>query len=126
MRESRLKVTGENAHYHVIDRVIRRRFDLSSDDKEYLAKLMREAEQYTGCRILTYTILDNHMHTLLFVPGDSPKDLPDEEMVKRVRALATEGDDEDLGKLLVLSEKGETKEVQALAGGAISGSPATP
>ena len=38
MRESRLKVTGENAHYHVIDhvidRVIRRRFDLSSDDKE--------------------------------------------------------------------------------------------
>ena len=116
MRESRLKVTGENAHYHVIDRVIRRRFDLSSDDKEYLAKLMREAEQYTGCRILTYTILDNHMHTLLFVPGDSPKDLSDEEMVKRVRALSTEGDgEEDLGRLLVLSQEGETKEVRALA-----------
>ncbi len=49
--------------------------------------LMRQAVLYTGCEVLTYAVLDNHMHTLVFVPGDSPAALSDEVFLKRVGAL---------------------------------------
>ncbi len=87
MRESRIKVDGENAVYHVIDRCGRGRFDLEAADKEKLVELMRQAVLYTGCEVLTYAVLDNHMHTLLFVRGDSPAELSDEVILKRVGAL---------------------------------------
>ncbi len=87
MRESRIKVDGENAVYHIIDRCGRGRFDLDAQDKERLVEIMRQAALYSGCQILTYTVLDNHMHTLLLVPGDSPAELSDEVFLKRVAAL---------------------------------------
>ncbi len=87
MRESRVKLSGENAVYHVIDRCGRGRFDLDAKDKERLVELMRQAALYTGCQVLTYAVLDNHMHTLLLVPGESPSELSDEVFLKRVGAL---------------------------------------
>ena len=90
---------------------------------------MREAEQHTGCRILTYTILDHPMHTLLFVLGDSPKDLSDEEVVKRVVRVSvcrTEGDgEEDFGKVVGSIGGWGNERGSRVGGGAISGSTAS-
>jgi REP element-mobilizing transposase RayT len=82
MRIARVRGSGLS-HYHVISRVIERRFALDRTEKERLRKLMRQTENFTGVRVLTYTILDNHFHALLEVDRDAQ--VSDEEVLKRVQ-----------------------------------------
>ncbi len=114
MRESRVKLSGEKAVYHVIDRCGRGRFDLEAKDKERLVDLMRQAALYTGCQVLTFAVLDNHMHTLLLVPGDSPAELSDRQFLKRVAALYGKEELQYL-RSLVAARDHETLEVREKA-----------
>ena len=42
------------AIYHVVTRVVDRRFVLETDEKEQLRILLRMYERFSGCRILSY------------------------------------------------------------------------
>ena len=53
------------AIYHCISRVVERRFALGLDEKEKFRSLMRMYEKFTGCRVLSYCLMDNHIHLLL-------------------------------------------------------------
>jgi REP element-mobilizing transposase RayT len=46
---------------------------------------LRRVSQFCGVEVLTYTVLDNHFHLLVHVPG--PKDLNDAELIDRYREL---------------------------------------
>ena len=73
--------------YHVISRVVDRRFVLGTEEKEKFRTLMRMQENFTGCRVLSYCLMDNHFHLLLEIPPMAEGGILDEELLKRLSAL---------------------------------------
>jgi putative transposase len=56
------------ACYHIVSRCVDRAFKLGTEDKEQFVKALRGQEAFTGVRVLTFCVLDNHFHLLLEVP----------------------------------------------------------
>ena len=52
---------------------------------------MRMQENFSGCRVLAYCLMGNHVHWLLEVPPLAAGGLSDEELLKRLRAICPEG-----------------------------------
>jgi REP element-mobilizing transposase RayT len=50
---------------------------------------LRRVSQFCGVKVLTYAVLDNHFHILVYVPR--PKKISDAELVERYRALYPNG-----------------------------------
>ena len=73
--------------YHCITRVVERRLAFGQDEKEHLRMLMRMQENFTGCRVLAYCLMSNHVHLLLEVPPMKAGGLSDEELLGRLRAI---------------------------------------
>ena len=73
--------------FHVYSRVVDRRFVLGTEEKEKFRTLMRMQENFTGCRALSYCLMDNHFHILLEVPPMAESGLSDEELLKRLSAI---------------------------------------
>ena len=76
--------------YHVISRVVDRRFVFGADEKEKFRTLMRLQEKFTGCRVASYCLMDNHFHILLEVPPMAEGGLSDEGLLKRLSAIYSE------------------------------------
>jgi|LakMenE01Jun11ns_1017448.scaffolds.fasta_scaffold9900404_2 putative transposase len=75
------------AIYHCISRVVDRRFAFGSEDKEKFRMFMRMMENFSGCRVLAYCIMCNHIHLLLEIPPRPKDGISDELLLKRLRAL---------------------------------------
>jgi putative transposase len=73
--------------YHCISRVVDRRFVLGAEEKEKFRTLMRMQEKFTGCRVVSYCLMDNHFHMLLEVPPMADGGLSDQELLRRLSAL---------------------------------------
>lgn len=80
--------------YHVTGRCVWKSFILNKAEKEYLRDTMRAYEVFCGVRVLTYCLMSNHFHILVEVPpkqdADSLLEAPDEEFLKRLRAVYSE------------------------------------
>ena len=76
--------------YHVISRVVDRRFAFGAEEKEKFRVLMRLQEKFTGCRVVSYCLMCNHFHLLLEVPPMAEIGLTDEELLKRLGAIYSE------------------------------------
>jgi REP element-mobilizing transposase RayT/DNA-directed RNA polymerase subunit N (RpoN/RPB10) len=105
----------------VISRVVDRRFVLGTGEKEKFRTLMRMQENFTGCRVLSYCLMDNHFHLLLEVPPMADGGIPDEVLLKRLSALY--GEDfvggvarelADARKAVYTSESGMSEAVAAI------------
>jgi REP element-mobilizing transposase RayT len=86
MRTARAKVEGF-AFYHVMNRVLERRYILTGEVAEQFRLLMRKVEAFTGVQVVTYCLMSNHVHLLLKVPDR--KELSDEEMLRRLALLSS-------------------------------------
>lgn len=79
------------AIYHVVSRVVDRQFVFGPDEKEHLRLLLRMYERFSGCRILSYCLMSNHIHVLLEVPPGCEKGetlgLSDEDLIHRLGGL---------------------------------------
>ena len=79
------------AIYHVVSRVVDRQFVFGPDEKEHLRLLLRMYERFSGCRILSYCLMSNHLHVLLEVPPGCEKgktlELTDDELIRRLGGL---------------------------------------
>lgn len=84
MRRSRIKDVG-GAYYHIMHRVIDRQMLLDREEKERFCKLMRHVADFCGVRILTYTVLTNHVHMLVCVP--QRQEVNDKELIRRLGFL---------------------------------------
>ena len=84
------KSSGKPVLYHVISRVVDRRFVLGTEEKEKFRALMRIQENFTGCRVLSYCLMDNHFHILLEVPPMAKGGIPDEVLLTRLSAIYNE------------------------------------
>ncbi|MEY4246190.1 MAG: Transposase like, partial [Verrucomicrobiota bacterium] len=73
--------------YHVISRVVDRRFVLGTEEKEKFRTLMRMQEHFTECRAISYCLMDNHFHLMLEVPPMAEGGISDVELLKRLSAI---------------------------------------
>lgn len=73
--------------YHCISRVVDRRFVFQVNEKEKLRTFMRMYENFSGCRILSYCLMSNHLHILLEITPMPAGGLSDEALLERLRAL---------------------------------------
>ena len=78
------------ASYHVLSRVVDRRFVFGDVEREHFRMLMRMQENFTGCRVLAYCIMSNHFHILLEVPPMPEGGISDAELLKRLAAAYNE------------------------------------
>ena len=78
-------LVGRSAIYHCVSRVVDRRFILGDEQKGRFMTILRKLERFSGVRVLTYCLMDNHFHVLLQVP--EPEELTVDEILERVRAL---------------------------------------
>jgi REP element-mobilizing transposase RayT len=110
MRQARWLAEWRNSEskpvfYHCISRIVDRRFVLGAREKEKFRALMRMYEKFSGCRVTSYCLMDNHFHLLLEVPpmpkngppdtalsnaGLSNASLSDTELLYRLSALYNE------------------------------------
>ncbi len=51
---------------------------------------MRLQEKFTGCRVVSYCLMCNHFHLLLEVPPITATGIPEELLMKRLRAIYSE------------------------------------
>jgi putative transposase len=112
MRRARHIVSWRNSEvkpaiYHCISRVVERRFVFGDMEREQFRVFMRMYENFSGCRVLSYCIMSNHIHILLEVPPMPKGGLSDEELFRRLSAIYSEGVVDDVRKeLLSAREKG--------------------
>jgi putative transposase len=84
------KAAGKPVFYHVISRVVDRRFAFGAEEKEKFRTLMRLQEKFTGCRVVSYCLMCNHFHLLLEVPPIADSEIPEELLLKRLSAIYSE------------------------------------
>ena len=77
--------------YHCISRVVDRQLVFGPDEKEKFRAFMRMQENFTGCRVVAYCLMSNHLHLLLEVPPLAQGGLTDEGLLERLRAIYSEG-----------------------------------
>lgn len=79
-----LKDSGVDQVFHVLSRVVDRRYVLGEAEKQVFFGIMRQAEGFSGVRILTYCLMENHFHILLRVPRGGSEGLSDAEVFERM------------------------------------------
>jgi REP element-mobilizing transposase RayT len=73
--------------YHCVTRVVERRLAFGQGEKEQFRMFMRMVENFSGCRVLGYCLMCNHVHLLLEVPPLAEGGLSDEALLKRLGAI---------------------------------------
>jgi len=87
MRQSRIRGQGLS-YYHVISRVVDRRFILGDEEREHFVVLMRKLEAFLGLRVVTYVVMSNHFHLLIEEPDrDNLPDMDRETLLQRLGYL---------------------------------------
>jgi putative transposase len=81
---------GKPVFYHVISRVVERRFAFGPVEKEKFRTLMRLQEKFTGCRVVSYCLMCNHFHLLLEIPSAAAAGLSDALLLQRLAAIYSE------------------------------------
>ena len=84
MRTGRILGFG-TSYYHCVSRIVDARFRLNAREKERFRELMRRVAAFSGVEVLTYALMDNHIHLLLRVP--EKRVLPEGEVLDRIAAL---------------------------------------
>ena len=82
--------THRPAIYHCISRVVDRRCVFGEAERERFRTFMRMQENFSGCRILSYCLMSNHIHILIEVPPMPQGGISDAELLKRLSAIQTE------------------------------------
>lgn len=80
-------MSGADAVYHCMTRVVNGEMLLDDESKEILRKQLWQAAEFCGVEILTYCLLANHFHVLVRVPDRSQLKVSDGELMRRYRRL---------------------------------------
>jgi putative transposase len=69
--------------FHCISRVVDQQFVLGKEEKERFVQMLRKVEAFSGVKVLTFCVMDNHFHLLLEVP--EREELSDDAFLTRIR-----------------------------------------
>ena len=107
--------------YHCISRVVDRKRVFGQEEKEKFRTFMRMQENFSGCRVVSYCLMSNHIHLLLEVPPMPEGGLSDEGLLARLRAIYHEAEVAVVASELAEARKMETSGAAKMAGGAAVG-----
>lgn len=68
MRGPRIKVKGEDAIYHCMNRIVSEAYLLGDEEKRFIINLMWKVANYCEVDIYNYIMMDNHYHLMVWVP----------------------------------------------------------
>lgn len=81
------------AYYHCMSRIVGREWLIGDVEKEYMRRLIRRVEGFTGVNVLTYAVMSNHIHLLLEEPDrGGVQYIKDDELIRRLGFLYSEED----------------------------------
>mgnify|MGYP001057987078 CR=1 FL=1 len=109
MRSARILGSGPSSYYHVLSRVIERRFILGEQEQEHFKKLMRAQEAFSGVRVLTWNCMSNHFHMLVAVENRESEEVQaelarllvdDAAFLQRLKPVYSADALEGIGKML--------------------------
>jgi putative transposase len=84
MRKPRMKVpAGTDGIYHCYSRVVDGRFIFKTREKEHFLNMMWRVADFLGIQVLNYSLMSNHYHQILLVPGTS--DLDNDQLLQRLK-----------------------------------------
>ena len=78
---------AKTVFYHCMSRVVDRKRVFGTLEKEKFRTFMRMQENFTGCRVVAYCLMGNHIHLLVEVPPLPEGGLSDEALLERLRAI---------------------------------------
>lgn len=85
MRRPRITAgEGEDGLYHAMSRIVGGDFIFGFKEKEFFVRHMWRLADFLSIGVLDYSVMSNHYHQLLAVPG--LVELSDEELLQRVQA----------------------------------------
>ena len=87
MRYSRLFLRAVGDHFHVVSRIVGREFLLGEEEKRVFHGIMRRLERHAGVQVLTYCLMDNHVHLLLRTEEIDGESMSDGELIGRVGGM---------------------------------------
>ena len=123
MRSSRILGDGPCSYYHVLSRVIERRFILGEQEQEHFRKLMRAQEAFSGVRVLTWNCMSNHFHMLVAVEDRESEEVQaelarllvdDEAFLARLKPLYTADALDGIGKMLKVIRGRDARQMMSL------------
>ncbi len=101
----RSSVTGQEGQYfHVLSRVVERRFVFQEEEREFFKGLLRQVEAFSGVEVITWTMLSNHFHIVVHIP-EKVEDLPEEVFWERLQALYSRDEIQEIRETMKLIPK---------------------
>ena len=70
---------------HLISRIANRAFFLNDEEKTRFVERLWRVATFSCVEVLAYCFMSNHFHILVYVPA--PRELSDDELLARIRAL---------------------------------------
>jgi REP element-mobilizing transposase RayT len=72
-------------------------------DKERLRRMLWQVADFSGVEILTYCLMNNHFHVLVYVPYEA--EVPDQELLRRYRVLYPKPTAYETASIQILEKK---------------------
>lgn len=103
---------GQGGYYHCISRVVGEAWLLNEECKEVLRSQMWKLIEYCGLRLITFALMSNHIHLLVYVPERTP--VSDLELMRLYRNYYGEGTAQRKNELLLIEDSLRNGEEEGL------------
>ena len=107
-----------SSHYHVISRVVDRRFVLQDREREVFRQLLFKQAAFAGVSVVAWCFMSNHFHLLIEVPNKEKalEGWDDEAYLERLKLLNSESYTRQvLAQVKMWKRNGNTKAVHRAA-----------
>ena len=99
-------------YFHVVSRVVDRRFIFQNEEKSVFLRMMRKLESFCGIEVLSYCLMSNHFHLLIHVPR-RPDKIDDTEVLRRMKELYSNKKMEEFHEYMNELEQAGLKELKS-------------
>lgn len=88
----RITITGEASFYHCSSTTVHEDHLLDAEARAVFVKILRKVAGFCGVSVVTYSVMENHFHLLVKVPGQARREgITDAELLRRFRLLYGDG-----------------------------------